>query len=117
MKINVSCTGLSIEGNYQKKGLLSYQAQLKSPTKTGTQHIVDELINSNKEIKMALKNTGDRWEFYMNDIYISDVQDRRYKAVGYRMNDFDHLGIVKEKTKSGYFKITPIIYSKEPKLN
>ncbi|MDK9870166.1 hypothetical protein [Staphylococcus equorum] len=115
MKINVSLESLSIEGNYQKEGLLSYQAQLKSPTKIGTQHIVDEIIRTNKEIKMELKDTGDKWEFYMNDIYISHVQDRRYKAVGYRMADFDHLGIVKEETKSGYFKIIPIIYSNEPK--
>lgn len=112
MKIHVSMNGITIEGNYQKEGFMAYQAQLKSPTKMGTQHIIDELINEDKEIKMELKDTGEKWEFYMNDKYISHVLDSKYKAVGYRMDEFDHLGLIKEKTKSGYFKIIPIVYSK-----
>ena len=48
----------------------------------------------------------------MNGIYISHVLDSKYKAVGYRMKDLDHIDIIKEETKSGYNKITPIIYSK-----
>ena len=114
MNIHVSMNGLFIEGDYQKKGLMAYQAQLKSPTKMGTQHIVDKLINDNEEIKMELKDTGEKWEFYMNGEYISHVLDSKYKGVGYRMEDFDHLGLIKEKTKSGYFKIVPIVYSKIP---
>ena len=47
----------------------------------------------------------------MDDKYISHVLDSKYKGVGYRMEDFNHLGLIKEKTKSGYFKIIPIIYS------
>lgn len=93
---------------------MAYKAQLKSPTKMGTQHIVDKLINDNEEIKMELKDTGEKWEFYMNGEYISHVLDSKYKGVGYRMEDFDHLGLIKEKTKSGYFKIVPIVYSKIP---
>ena len=111
MKINISLDGISYENNYQKEGLMAYQAQLKSPTKMGTQHIVDELINSGREIKMELKDTGEKWEFYMDDKYLSHVLDSKYKGVGYRMEDFNHLGLIKEKTKSGYFKIIPIIYS------
>lgn len=114
MNIRLSMNGIAIEGNYQKEGLMAYQAKLKTPTKMGTQHIVDELINNDEEIKMELRDTGEKWEFYMNDKYISHVLDSKYKGVGYRMADFDHLGLIKEKTKSGYFKITPIIYSKIP---
>ena len=35
MNIHVSMNGFTIEGNYQKEGLMAYQAQLKSPTKWG----------------------------------------------------------------------------------
>lgn len=112
VNIHVTMDGISITGNYQKEGFMAYQAKLKSPTKIGTQHIIDELIDEDKEIKMELKDTGEKWEFYMNNKYISHVLDSKYKAVGYRMDAFDHLGLIKEQTKSGYFKITPIIYSK-----
>lgn len=111
-EIHVSMDGISITGDYQKEGFMAYQAKLKSPTKMGTQHIIDELINNDKEIKMELKDTGEKWEFYMNDKYISHVLDSKYTAVGYRMDAFDHLGLIKEKNKSGYFNITPIVYSK-----
>ena len=94
------------------EGLMAYQARLKSPTKLGTQHIVDKLLQSDKDISLELKDTGEKWEFYMNGIYISHVLDSKYKAVGYRMKDLDHIDIIKEETKSGYNKITPIIYSK-----
>lgn len=112
MKISISLDGVSYENDYQKEGLMSYQARLKSPTKMGTQHIVDELLQGSERISLELKDTGEKWEFYMNDKYISHVLDSKYKAVGYRMSDLDHIGLVKEKTKSGYYKITPIIYSK-----
>lgn len=112
MKINLSLDSISYENDYQKDGLMSYQAQLKSPTKIGTQHIVDDLIQNSEEISLELKDTGEKWKFYMNDKYISHVLDSKYKAVGYRMRDIDHIGLVKEKTKSGYYKIIPIIYSK-----
>ncbi len=112
MKIKMSLNGVKIEGDYQKEGLMAYQARLKSPTKLGTQHIVDKLLQSDKDISLELKDTGGKWEFYMNGIYISHVLDSKYKAVGYRMKDLDHIDIIKEETKSGYNKITPIIYSK-----
>lgn len=114
MNIHFSLDGVNVDGDYQKEGLMAYQAQLKSPNKMGTQHIIDKLINNDKEIKMELKDTGEKWEFYMNDQYISHVLDNKYKGVGYRMADFDHLGLIKEETKSRYIKIIPIIYSKRP---
>lgn len=114
MKINISLDGINYENDYQKEGLMAYQARLKSPIKMGTQHIVDDLINSGEELNLKLKDSDEKWEFYINDKYISHILDSKYKAVGYRMNDFDHLGLVKEEMKSGYFKITPIIYSVIP---
>ena len=48
---------------------------------------------------------------YERNLY-RHVLDSKYKAVGYRMKDLDHIDIIKEETKSGYNKITPIIYSK-----
>ena len=46
----MSLNGVKIEGDYQKEGLMAYQARLKSPTKLGTQHIVDKLLQSDKDI-------------------------------------------------------------------
>ncbi|UFA53807.1 hypothetical protein [Staphylococcus aureus] len=112
MKIIMSLDGTKIEEDYQKEGLMSYQARLKSPTKIGTQHIVDKLLQNDEDISFELKDTGEKWEFYMNEIYISHVLDSKYKAVGYRMKALNHIDIIKEETKSGYYKITPIIYSK-----
>lgn len=50
---------------------MAYQARLKSPTKLGTQHIVDKLLQSDKDISLELKDTREKWEFYMNGIYIT----------------------------------------------
>ncbi|GEQ07094.1 hypothetical protein EKQ61_06375 [Staphylococcus gallinarum] len=114
MKINLTLDNIYFDNDYHKENLLAYQARLKSPVKIGTQHIVEKMLNNDEELLLELKDTGDKWEFYINDNYISYVEDRRYKAVGYRMRDLDHIGLHKEQTKSGYYKITPIIYSKMP---
>ena len=91
---------------------MAYQARLKSPTKLGTQHIVDKLLQSDKDISLELKDTkGKMGILYERNLY-DHVLDSKYKAVGYRMKDLDHIDIIKEETKSGYNKITPIIYSK-----
>ncbi|MBF7028884.1 hypothetical protein [Staphylococcus kloosii] len=112
MKIKLSIDDINYKNSYHKDGLTAYQARLKSPLKIGTQHIVEKLLQNNETLSLELKDTGERWEFYLNDNYISYVEDRRYKSVGFRMRDLDHLGLLKEETKSGYHKITPIIYSK-----
>ena len=52
-----------------KKGLMAYQARLKSPTKLGTQHIVDKLLQSDKDISLELKDTREKWEFYERNLY------------------------------------------------
>lgn len=114
MKIKLSLNGIEVEGDYQKEGLMAYQARLKSLNKMGTQKLVDGLIESNEPLHLELKDENNKWKFYINDIFISEVLESKYKAVGYRMINFDHLELLIEKNKSENYKITPIIYSTIP---
>lgn len=102
-------------GKYpQIEGLMTYEAQITSPRKFNTQTKLENILKTQDELIPELKDTGELYEFYLNDIFISCVLKSKYKGVKLRMKDLEHIDLLIEEQKSGEHKVTPIIYSKRP---